>query len=44
MIVEVSVGDGDKVRSMRKVDQAVIGVFANSLVAREVTVVNPDVR
>ena len=44
MVVEISVRDRHEVRCVRQIDKAVVGVFANSLVAREVTVVNPDVR
>ncbi|KAH8640002.1 putative pectate lyase B [Alternaria alternata] len=44
MVVEVSVGDGDKVRSMRKVDQAVIGVLAHRLITGVIAMVDPYIR
>lgn len=43
MVVEVVVGNGHEVCCVREVDQAVVRVFADCLVAGKVAVVDPDV-
>lgn len=43
VVVEVGVRDGDEVCCVRQIDQTVVCVFADCLVAGEVAVVDPDV-
>lgn len=43
VIVDITVGDGNKVRAVGHVDKSIIVVFALGLVRRYVDVVNPDV-
>lgn len=43
MVVEISVGNGDKVSSVRKVDQTIIGIFAHRLITGVVAMIDPYV-
>jgi hypothetical protein len=43
VVVEVGVGDCHEVCGVREIDEAVVGVFADVFVAREIAVVDPDV-
>ena len=41
MVVKVGVGDGYEVSSVRKIDQPIVGVFANCLVTIVVAMLDP---
>jgi hypothetical protein len=43
MVVEIGVGDGYEVSSVREIDQPIIGVLANSLIARIIAVIDPNI-
>lgn len=43
VVVEICVRDRDEVCCVRQIDEAIIGIFANILVAGQVAVIDPNV-